>query len=378
MACSSGVNADTACTILVPAPMLTITSNLVNVPAYSKVITYIDGKPYPRVGANTQTIASAAAVTQATLKVYGLTPGQEHTAVVVLTTDTGKTLSIDQRTFRAEYLGGCDDTDSDACSSQGVCHLGYCVCFDGYYGTDCAGTIDRTATSPTISATEGGSTAYRMRRDALVAEKLAEGRFINKMMLDESATAVTRSNDALSGIKQAVLNKLDSSVYDSSSAHKTKIATSNQAIKDATEDLYAKKERNAIRVQQAKQESARLKTANLEEYLDHKRALYAHQTEVQNELTAAKKVVEDKLAAKAAVIAEAFMEGRFIKNQLRTMNGPRTPVSELKTQSCTTDQFFGTTCTDDPATPDFSRTADTINIDSLQTAETGSPVARGL
>lgn len=100
---------------------------------------------------------------------------------------------------------------------------------------------------------------------------------------------------------------------------------------------------------------------------------------MQNDLAAAKKVVEDKIAAKTAVIAEAFMEGRFIKNQLRTMNGPRTAVSDLKTQECTTDQFFGTKCTDvDYDDDQFARTTDTVNIDTLQTTETGTPVSRGL
>ena len=379
VACAAPAAADTACTMVVPAPMMTITSNLVNVPAYSKVITYIDGKPYPRVGANSYTVAAAVAVVQASLKVYGLSPGQTHTAVVVLTTDKGKTLSIDQRSFSVDYMGGCDSTAASACSSQGVCHLGFCVCFDGFYGSDCAGVIDRTATSPTITATEGGATAYRMRRDALVYEKLAESRFVNKMMLEETATAVTRSNAALSTIKQTVLNKLDAQIYDGSSAHKTTIANAKSTIASEVEALYLKKERNTIRVQQAKQESARLKTANLEAYLDHKRSLYAHQTEVQNDLAAAKKVVEDKIAAKTAVIAEAFMEGRFIKNQLRTMNGPRTAVSDLKTQECTTDQFFGTKCTDvDYDDDQFARTTDTVNIDTLQTTETGTPVSRGL
>merc|ERR1719198_2777152 len=201
---------------------------------------------------------------------------------------------------------------------------------------------------------------------------------MNKVLLQETASAVTRSNNVKT-IKQDVLDKLDAQVYDASSAHQTTISQKKAAIDSDVEALYLKKERNAIRVQQAKQESARLKTANLEAYLDHKRSLYAHQTAVQNDLAAARKVVEDKMAAKTAVIAEAFMEGRFIKNQLRTMNGPRTQVSDLKTKSCTTDQFFGTTCTDvDYDDTLFERSADAINIDTLQAAETGSNVGRGL
>merc|ERR1711998_524431 len=151
---------------------------------------------------------------------------------MMLTTDAGKTLSIDQRSFTVDYLGGCDATSGTACSGQGVCHLGYCVCFDGYYGNDCSATIDRTSTSATVTATEGGSTAYRMRRDALVFEKLAEAR---------------DTNNGLRTIKQDVLNKLDAKVYDASSAHKTTISTKKAAIDTDVEALYLKKERNTIR-----------------------------------------------------------------------------------------------------------------------------------
>merc|ERR1711959_779894 len=88
--------------------------------------------------------------------------------------------------------------------------------------------------------------------------------------------------------------------------------------KDATDaavlKLRAKQERDTIRIQQARQESARLTTSN----------------------------------------SDAFTEGRFIKNQLRTANGPTTKISDLKTQSCTTDQFLHTTCSDvDYADGDF-------------------------
>ena len=49
---------------------------------------------------------------------------------------------------------------------------------------------------------------------------------------------------------------------------------------------------------------------------------------MQNDLAAAKKVVADNMATRTAQIAESFMEGRFIKNQLRTANGPRVSLPD--------------------------------------------------
>ncbi len=67
---------------------------------------------------------------------------------------------------------------------------------------------------------------------------------------------------------------------------------------------------------------------------------------MQNEFAASKVEMSEEIAARNAAISAAFTEGRFIKNQLRTANGPTTKISDLTTQECTTDQFFHTTCVD--------------------------------
>ena len=71
------------------------------------------------------------------------------------------------------------------------------------------------------------------------------------------------------------------------------------------------------------------------------------------------------------------MEGRFIKNQLRTSNGPRTLVSDLKTTSCSTDQFYGTECVEEDFDDAlFTTTTATKTIDTAVTADTGANVPR--
>ena len=98
---------------------------------------------------------------------------------------------------------------------------------------------------------------------------------------------------------------------------------------------------------------------------------------MQNDLAAAKKGVADLKDTYTTKIAEAFAEGRFIKNQLRTSNGPRTLVSDLKTTSCSTDQFYGTECVEEDFDDTlFTTTTATKTIDTAVTADTGANVPR--
>ena len=175
------------------------------------------------------------------------------------------------------------------------------------------------------------------------------------MHLEETTSELARSQAALTTKNQATSTKLENDVLTSGSTLKTALANDKSAIEANVANVYKKQERNTIQIQQAKQESARLKTANQEAFIDHKRSLFAHQTAVQNANDAALLAVQQQIAEKNAAIQDNFREGRFIKNQLRTANGPRTAVDDLTTQSCTTDQFFGTSCEDvDYADADFA------------------------
>jgi hypothetical protein len=346
------------CTQLMPAPMAKITIALTNVPLYGRLHTYIDGLPYPRAGANTFTIAEGGDVTKV-LKVYALTPRAKHSVMLVLTTDAGESIATVQRHFGVKYMtgSGCEKVAGVECSGQGVCHEGYCICHDGYFGTDCSDSLSDE--SGVIGSDEIGSfeasKAYRDRVEAIALDKIGKAKFVSTMHLEETTVELARYKASLDSVKTTVNTKLQDTIYaqddpttgsdEGSTLHKAIIA--NKATTDAAvEKLRAKQARETIRIQQAKQESARLTTANLEAYLDHKRALHAHQTSMQNEFAASKVEMSEEIAARNAAISAAFTEGRFIKNQLRTANGPTTKISDLTTQECTTDQFFHTTCVD--------------------------------
>jgi len=347
--------------MLVPQPMMTVSMSVTAAPAYSKIRAYMNGKPYPRAGANTF-VKAAAGDYSTDLKVYSLPPSsKEHTLNLVLTTDTGDPLAISTRSFVVDYQGGCGV--DNACSGQGVCHSGYCVCFDGFYGSSCENDVADVTASFATDSSFGASTAYRLRQDALNAEKLASTRFVHKIHLEETTTELAREQTAMTAKNAEITTKLEDDVLTIDSTLNEALRASKSTVDSSVSSIYSKQERNTIKIQQAKQEAARLKTANREAYLDQKRALYAHATAVQNANDAALLVAQQKIAAQNQAIEDNFREGRFIKNQLRTANGPRTAVSDLKTQSCTTDQFFNTKCTDvDYDDADFAAGARTDTI----------------
>lgn len=358
------------CTQLMPAPMTQVTLTLEDVPAYGRLHTYIDGLPYPRAGANTFTIAEGGDVTK-NLKVYALTPRAKHSVMLVLTTDDGESIATVQRHFSVSYMAGsgCTKVGGVECSGQGVCHQGYCICYDGYFGTNCNNDLSDESgviSDAEIDDFEAGK-AYRDRVQAIALDKIGKAKFVSSMHLEETTIELARSKKSLDAIKTSVDTTLQDTIFaeddpttagsdEGSTLHKAIIANKEQTDK-AVGKLRAKQARDTIRIQQAKQESARLSTANREAYLDHKRALYAHQTSLQNEFASARVEMNAEIAAKNAEIEAAFTEGRFIKNQLRTANGPTTRISDLKTQECTTDQFFHTSCVDvDYDDADFGET----------------------
>ena len=112
------------------------------------------------------------------------------------------------------------------------------------------------------------------------------------------------------------------------------------------EQLHAKTERNAIKVQQAHEESLRLQTSNLEAKLEMQRSLAAHQTEVQNRFQTKRFDVYKLNALKQDKLKQEFARSRFTLNQLLTSNGPTVDPMNFRESTCTTDQFYNVECTE--------------------------------
>merc|ERR1711939_446138 len=104
--------------------------------------------------------------------------------------------------------------------------------------------------------------------------KMGEARFLNTRMLEANAASLAKSDGALATGTSGTQAAIEASV--------STVANAKAATLLKVEQLHAKTERNAIKVQQAHEESLRLQTSNLEAKLEMQRSLAAHQTEVQN------------------------------------------------------------------------------------------------
>merc|ERR1712146_490486 len=155
----------------------------------------------------------------------------------------------------------------------------------------------------------------------------------------------------------AMLTKSDASMVSTSSALKSNLdtfmgtLTADVASKMATvqsnvNTLYAKSARNVVKLQQAREESLRLQTQNLEEKLDMQRSLASHQRSVQNRLDSKRFEAYKLNAIKMDKLKQEFARSRFTINQLKTANGPLVDTTQFTESSCTADQFYRVGCTE--------------------------------
>jgi hypothetical protein len=463
--CPGGV-----CTINAAKPIVEVPFTVAGLPQYAKVLTYVDSQPYPAKGANTMrytyncessdadcvangihtkatctetaTVSVAAtrtlceAVTggtkaqcvaiagctytaetaastpfaESSVKIYDMAPlpaGKKHTLVMMLLTDDGEPLGTVLKQFEVGYAGGCAVApDGSVCGGNGACYLGYCVCYDGYFGTTCERNVDEdgsvcaaksSSSSAACLAADGdgatpgfgnyqcnwdaatslcsiqvvttGFTAgavYQARATSIAANKLGEARFLNTRMLEATAAAITKSDSAITAGTTGTKTKLETVA----ASVVATVAASKTATQTNVDALYAKTERNAIKVRQAKEESLRLQTTNLEAKLEMQRSLADHQTEVQNRFQTKRFDVYKLNALKQDKLKQEFARTRFTLNQLLTSNGPTVDPTQFKESTCTTDQFYNVICSE--TTSDKSSSYAGTGYVSGQTVDTAS------
>ena len=323
-------------------------------PPYAKIRIYVDGQPYP---SNTSGIVvlklgtpDSGEDTYFTVVIYNQLPEVFHTITFTLVADDGTMLGTDSSTFKMARIRGCGA--SPPCGGNGVCHRNYCVCFDNFAGEDCTISIDHTSNSAVTGLKQGGfdglapTTAFMAGNGFLEAEKsrvslkIAETRETEQMLSDATRARLGRLDDKMATQKTAVKTRLNTF----RGTHDTAVAAEMARIAVLEQNLYAEQEKRTIAIQQAKERAARLKTVNMEADIENKRSLAEHQTNVQNRHKANMKTAIGERAVKRAQIAAAEKQRHFKINQLKTANGRPTTISDLKTVSCTQDQFFRKEC----------------------------------
>merc|ERR1712091_576860 len=214
---------------------------------------------------------------------------------------------------------------------------------------------------------------YQARATSIASNKLGEARFLNTRMLEATAAEIKQSDEAHATGTSGTKTKLETVA----ASVVATVAASKTATQTNVDALYAKTERNAIKVQQAKEESLRLQTTNLEAKLEMQRSLAEHQTVVQNRFQSKHFDVYKLNALKQDKLKQEFARTRFTLNQLLTSNGPTVDPTQFKESTCTTDQFYNVVCTETTTDRSASfagtgyvsdQTVDAANTDGTQAA----------
>ena len=330
--------------------------------------------PSSTTGVCTDLSACALASGSSSVSIYDQTPGIAHTVQLVAVSNDGVVLDMASKSATLKHYGGCDG----GCSNQGICHHGYCVCFDGYAGTNCATDIwdssNKVESSSSITSLVSGGfkagAAYAAMKKNEVRMKLDEAAYLNKAHNTSTMAQVAAVTASLLTKKAAIQTTLNNFATTNANAITSKKAT----LTTTAEALHRKRDQLSTKQQQIQEEAVRLQTTNKETYRSEERTLLAYQTTMQNTLDTKRRDVHKANALKQDKLNEVFKESAFILNQLKTANGPRVAISELETEECTTDQFYHTTCSKRTATSDFTKKAG-YKSDQLLSAQSGGTTA---
>jgi len=322
-------------------------------PAYSKVRIRVDGKPYPDRVSGVVHIASSGtpaegALTYYSVDVIGLATGVNHEIQFYLVSPSGRLLDVVQLQFQTKRSGGCaPDANGNPCNSNGLCQDGYCICYDGFIGTDCSVTdsTQGSAANGEASYTSPGSSfvptgAHKTYKTMEATNKNEKASTANAMSLAAASAELSRLTDELTTHNLATKTKIEAELDSVAST-----VAANKAARDAQQAaLHRKLDANAAAINQDALSSRRYRTATLEAHIETQRALYEHQNDVNRRLDSKRAAISADLATKTAGVIQDIAESRFKINNLVLNNGPAVKPSELKKRDCTTDQFNNVVC----------------------------------
>ena len=308
---------------------------------YVELVLYVDGRPYPQPYPNNIFPTPGVNETLPTeFAIHNLVDGAPHNIqLYVMYAPEYAVLQIISLDFYLGTVGpGC--TEESDCNHQGLCYRGYCVCFDGFIGTDCS--LEEDFYRESWLAQQNG-TSGKGFRDRLVTA------------LERKALGVGYETNVMVDATQQYMNKQDASLLLRLQEAIDQV-NAGRAWNKETVDYFLKKhgdeaEAKALERAQALQELRQ----QFDELDQHIRDLEKLLTDSRDYVHNLRKAVEAKLR-QLHIDYEwerrvKYSEWRMVKERalfnmlkVRNTNGPRIPIDKLQEQVCTKDNKFRTEC----------------------------------
>ena len=326
--------------------------SLTSIPPGSKVHIYVDGLPYPAKGANIKyyTHETGSPDFAESVSVYGMSAGVIHTVELLLLSDKNIPLATDTRDFTVDFHGGCSGDSTTSCSNHGVCHHGYCVCFDGFAGVGCEiVSSDENFTAALAAVAFKPGDGYVQYNENLMNMTRLKDKYASSLKMAANTQFLEISDAKIKTAHDSVVSKLDQFIVDNAK----KMDELADTQEKASEALFRKRDRITTTLQQMREETRRLKTHNQEAYLATVRLLHEGQREMQNKLDLKRRDHFISMAKEHDRWIELKAKNDFKLNQLRTANGPLVDIDALQERQCTQDDMFHTSCTNVAADAKF-------------------------
>ena len=306
-----------------------------------ELVLYVDGRPYPQPYPNNVFPTPLVNDTIPTdIAIHNLADGAPHNLqLYVMYAPEYAVLQIISLDF---YLGtvGAGCTEESDCSHQGVCYRGYCVCFDGFIGTDCS--LEEEFYRDSWIAQQNGSAGngFRDRLVTALDRKALGVGYETSVMVEATRNYMNKQDGSL-------LVRLQDAIDQVNGGRAWNEETVEYFLKTHGNEAETKAVERASSLQELRQQfnDVDLQVRNLKKMLSGRRD-YVHNL---------RKAVEAKLR-QLHIDYEwekrvKYSEWRMVKERalfsmlkVRSANGPRVPIDQLQQQVCTKDNKFRTEC----------------------------------
>ena len=339
------------------------------IPNQGHIYLYVDGLPYPSAGNNKLLDTSD-------LNIYGLFRGT-HTAQLVLTDKDDVAIALDHVWFEVERPGGC----KNHCSNHGVCaeyqHGQYCVCHDGWAGTDCSSLheYDRETEKPRFHGT---------CRDANGVTVIAKTQEICEGVVGSASNPPTTNTWTKfvpgAGLVEDLRRQMEHAVLEGlmdaemglgaldldMAANRLEVETKQQRVEralnsfrnqhEAEMDIHARRfkstlhnlYRNGDRVRldaaEQREHNKRVRTASMEAHHLRQRGLAESQRRLQNKHSKSLRMHEMKNGLKQDMLEHALAKAQFQTDHLRHYDVSLNQINDLVQVQCEQDSYGNFEC----------------------------------